>query len=197
MSTPTSPTPDTATPTATRLPRIVIAAPGSGHGKTTIASGLMGALRASGLEVAPFKIGPDYIDPGYHAMATGRPGRNLDPHLCHVEQMVPLLLHGAQTPVPADVCVVEGVMGLFDGQIGGQGFASTAHVAGLINAPVILVIDISSASRTIAAVVHGLATFDPDVRIAGVILNKAGSDRHATEVTDALQSTGIPVLGVL
>ena len=182
---------------STRLPRLVVAAPGSGHGKTTVASGLMGALRAEGLDVAGFKVGPDYIDPGYHTLATGRPGRNLDPYLCGTELMVPLLLHGAATPTPADVAVVEGVMGLFDGQIGGEGFASTAHVAGLISAPVVLVIDISHLSRTAAAVVHGLSTFEPGLRIAGVILNQAGSERHVSEVRSAMDATGIEVLGVL
>jgi cobyrinic acid a,c-diamide synthase len=179
------------------LPRVVIAAPASGHGKTTVASGLMGALRAEGLEVAGFKVGPDYIDPGYHTLATGRAGRNLDPHLCSVDQLVPLLMHGALTPTPADIAVVEGVMGLFDGQIGGEGFASTAHVAGLIRSPVILVLDISQVSRTAAAIVHGLNTFDPDVQLAGVILNKAGSQRHAAEICSAMESTGIEVLGIL
>ncbi len=179
------------------LPRLIIAAPGSGHGKTTVATGLMGALRAEGLEVAGFKVGPDYIDPGYHALATGRPGRNLDPHLCAESQIVPLLLHGAAAPEPADIAVVEGVMGLFDGQIGGEGYASTAHVAGLIEAPVILVLDISQMSRTAAAIVHGLNTFDPRVRLSGVILNKAGSQRHSDEITHAMQATGLPVLGVL
>jgi cobyrinic acid a,c-diamide synthase len=174
-----------------------LAAPASGHGKTTVASGLMGALRGEGLEVAGFKVGPDYIDPGYHALATGRLGRNLDPHLCGEERMVPLLMHGAVTPTPADVAVVEGVMGLFDGQLGGQGFASTAHVAGLISAPVVLVVDISQVSRTAAAIVHGLNTFDPAVRLGGVILNKAGSQRHATEICAAMESTGIEVLGIL
>ena len=164
------------------MPRIVIAAPGSGHGKTTVATGLMAALRAEGLAVAGFKVGPDYIDPGYHALATGRPGRNLDPHLCSPELMAPLLLHGFATPEPADVAVIEGVMGLFDGQLGGDGFASTAHVAGLVGAPVILVLDISHMSRTAAAIVHGLTTFDPGVRLSGVILNKAGSPRHAAEI---------------
>lgn len=179
------------------LPRVVIAAPASGHGKTTVASGLMGALRHEGLDVAAFKVGPDYIDPGYHTMATGRVGRNLDPHLCGEDRIVPLLMHGAVTPTPADVAVVEGVMGLFDGQIGGHGYASTAHVAGLISAPVILVIDISQVARTAAALVHGLNTFDPAVRLGGVILNKAGSERHATEICSAMESTGIEVLGVL
>jgi cobyrinic acid a,c-diamide synthase len=181
----------------TIAPRLVIAAPGSSHGKTTVATGLMGALRAEGLEVAGFKVGPDYIDPGYHALATGRPGRNLDPHLCHENQIRPLFLHGLQAPRPADVAVVEGVMGLFDGQIGGDGYASTAHVAGLLRAPVVLVLDISSVSRTAAALVHGLTTFDPDLQLSGVILNKAGSVRHSDEVVRALEATGLEVLGVL
>ena len=180
-----------------RLPRLVIAAPASGHGKTTVATGLLAALRADGLEPAGFKIGPDFIDPGYHALATGRPGRNLDPFLCGEDQLVPLLLHGSAVPTPADVAVVEGVMGLFDGRIGGDGWASTAHVARVIAAPVVLVLDISQVSRTAAAWVHGLHTFDPDTRISGVIVNKAGSVRHSDEVVAALEATGIPVLGVL
>src|SRR3954452_10563471 len=152
-----------------RLPRLVVTAPASGHGKTTVATGLMGALRTEGLEVAGFKVGPDYIDPGYHALATGRPGRNLDPHLCHPEQLAPLLLHGAAVPTPADVAVVEGVMGLFDGRMGGDGFASTAHVARLVDAPLVVVVDISQLSRTTAALVHGLHTFEPGTRLSGVI----------------------------
>jgi cobyrinic acid a,c-diamide synthase len=174
--------------------RLVIAAPASGHGKTTVATGLMAALRAAGHRVSGHKVGPDYIDPGYHALATGRAGRNLDPHLVGEDALVPLLLHGAEG---ADVAVVEGVMGLYDGALGRDGFASTAHVASVISAPVVLVVDVSHASRSVAAVVHGMATFDPDVRIAGVILNKAGSERHATEVVSAMESTGVPVLGVL
>jgi cobyrinic acid a,c-diamide synthase len=176
---------------------VVIAAPGSGQGKTTVATGLMGALRAEGRRVAGFKIGPDYIDPGYHALATGRPGRNLDPVLCGSDRLVPLLLHGAAVPEPADVAVIEGVLGLFDGRLGGDGFASTAQVATLIDAPVILVLDISHTARTAAAIVHGLATFDPGVRVAGVILNKAGSARHADEVVRSLATSGFEVLGVL
>lgn len=182
---------------ARELARLVIAAPGSGHGKTTVATGLMGALTATGLKVAGFKVGPDYIDPGYHTLATGRLGRNLDPYLCGEQQIAPLLLHGARTPEPADIAVIEGVMGLFDGQIGGKGFASTAHVAALIQAPVIMVMDISHTSRTAAAILHGLDTFDPDVRLSGVIINKAGSDRHAREIVESIQATGLEVLGVL
>ena len=179
------------------LPRLVVAAPASGQGKTTVAVGLMAALSRLGHAVAPAKVGPDYIDPGYHALATGRPGRNLDPWLTSPELIAPLLLHGAATPAPADVAIIEGVMGLFDGQIGTDGFSSTAHVARLVDAPVLLVVDISSAARTVAALVHGLSTFDPAVRVAGVILNKAGSPRHAGEVRRSLEARGVPVLGVL
>lgn len=176
------------------LPRIVVAAPASGHGKTTVAVGLMAALAARGLSVSGHKVGPDYIDPGYHALATGRPARNLDPVLVGAERIVPLLLHGASC---ADIAVIEGVMGLFDGRLGSDGEASTAHVAALTASPVLLVVDISHASRTHAAVVAGLAGFDPDVRVAGVILNQAGSARHAEEVCASLRPSGIPVLGVL
>jgi cobyrinic acid a,c-diamide synthase len=176
------------------LPRLVIAAPASGHGKTTVATGLMAALRRAGHAVSGHKVGPDYIDPGYHSLATGRPGRNLDPHLVGEERLVPLLLHGA---AGTDLAIIEGVMGLHDGQIGGDGFASTAHVARVTQTPVVLVVDVSHASRSIAATVHGMVTWDPSVRVVGVILNKAGSQRHADEVIRALESTGLPVLGTL
>lgn len=178
----------------TDLPRFVVAAPASGHGKTTVATGLMAALVRRGLTVSGHKVGPDFIDPGYHAMATTQPGRNLDPFLVGEHRIVPLLLHGARS---ADVAVIEGVMGLFDGRLGTNGEASTAHVAALTASPVLLVVDISHASRTHAAVVAGLAAFDAKVRIGGVILNKARSTRHADEVRNALAPTGIPVLGVL
>lgn len=176
------------------LPRVVVAAPASGHGKTTVAVGVMAALAGRGLRVSGHKVGPDYIDPGYHALATGRPARNLDPYLVAADRIVPLLLHGA---AGADVAVIEGVMGLFDGRLGTGGEASTAHVAALTAAPVVLVADVSHASRTHAAVVAGLAGFDPAVRVAGVVLNKAGSARHADEIVAALRPSGIPVLGVL
>ncbi len=177
------------------LPRFVVAAPGSGHGKTMIATGLMAALRARGLAVSPHKVGPDYIDPSYHGLAAGRVGRNLDPMLQGEERIVPLLLHGASTPEPADVAVIEGVMGLFDGQLGGAGFSSTAHVARLVQAPVVLVVDCAAASRSVGAVVHGFTTYDADVRVAGVILNNVASPRHEAEVRASI--VGIPVLGVV
>lgn len=171
------------------VPRLVVAAPATGQGKTTIATGLMAALRRRGLVVSGHKVGPDYIDPGYHALATGRPGRNLDPHLVGEGRVVPLLLHGAEG---ADVAVVEGVMGLFDGRVGGGGFASTAHVAALTRTPVLLVVDCARSSRSVGAVVHGMATFDPSVEVIGVVLNQVGSPRHAAEVVSSVR---LPVLG--
>ena len=179
------------------MPRMVVAAAASGHGKTTVATGLIGALRARGLTVSPHKVGPDYIDPGYHALAAGRPGRNLDPFLVGEEQVAPLFLHGALTPTAADVAVIEGVMGLHDGAVGRGAFASTAHVARLLAAPVVLVLDTTAQGRSAAAVVLGMQAFDPQVRIAGAVLNRVGSDRHERLLRDALAEVGTPVLGVL
>ncbi|MEU6589432.1 cobyrinate a,c-diamide synthase [Streptomyces sp. NPDC046881] len=176
------------------VPRLVIAAPSSGSGKTTVATGLMAAFAARGLAVSPHKVGPDYIDPGYHALATGRVGRNLDAYLCGPELVAPLFLHGARG---CDLAVVEGVMGLYDGAAGEGELASTAQVAKLLRAPVVLVVDASSQSRSVAALVHGFASWDPGVRIGGVILNKVGSDRHEALLREALDSSGVPVLGAL
>ncbi|MFF3905530.1 cobyrinate a,c-diamide synthase [Streptomyces sp. NPDC001848] len=176
------------------VPRLVIAAPASGSGKTTVATGLMAAFAGRGLAVSPHKVGPDYIDPGYHALATGRVGRNLDAYLCGPELVAPLFLHGARG---CDLAVVEGVMGLYDGAAGEGELASTAHVAKLLRAPVVLVVDASSQSRSVAALVHGFASWDPEVRVGGVILNKVGSDRHEELLREALDSAGVPVLGVL
>ncbi|MER6424826.1 cobyrinate a,c-diamide synthase [Streptomyces sp. NPDC001137] len=176
------------------VPRLVIAAPSSGSGKTTVATGLMAAFAARGLAVSPHKVGPDYIDPGYHALATGRVGRNLDAYLCGPELVGPLFLHGARG---CDIAVVEGVMGMFDGAAGEGELASTAHVAKLLGAPVVLVVDASSQSRSVAALVHGFASWDPEVRVGGVILNKVASDRHEELLREALESAGVPVLGVL
>ncbi|OLZ66056.1 cobyrinic acid a,c-diamide synthase [Streptomyces sp. IMTB 2501] len=176
------------------VPRLVIAAPSSGSGKTTVATGLMAAFAARGLAVSPHKVGPDYIDPGYHALATGRVGRNLDAYLCGPELVAPLFLHGAHG---CDLAVVEGVMGLYDGAAGEGELASTAQVAKLLRAPVVLVVDASSQSRSVAALVHGFASWDPEVRVGGVILNKVGSDRHEELLREALDSAGVPVLGAL
>jgi cobyrinic acid a,c-diamide synthase len=179
------------------VPRVVIAAPGSGQGKTSVATGLLAAFRGRGLTVSPHKVGPDYIDPSYHALAAGRPGRNLDPWLVGEDLIRPLFCHGATTPTVADVAIVEGVMGLFDGAYGRGEFASTAHVATLLQAPVVLVVDAAGTGRTLAALVHGCATFDPRVRVAGVIANRVGSERHAQIVADALAETGVALLGTI
>jgi cobyrinic acid a,c-diamide synthase len=176
------------------LPRIVVAGTHSGVGKTTVASGLMAALAARGYRVAPFKVGPDFIDPSYHALAAGRPGRNLDAFLSGPDLIGPLFAHGARG---ADVAVVEGVMGLFDGKSGGGEFASTAHVAKLLRAPVLLVVDAGAMARSAAAMVHGYATFDPELRVAGVILNRVGSSTHERMLREAIEPLGIPVLGAL
>ncbi|ABW13544.1 cobyrinic acid a,c-diamide synthase [Parafrankia sp. EAN1pec] len=181
------------------IPRLVLAAPASGAGKTTVATGLMAALTARGLRVSGHKVGPDYIDPGYHALATGRPGRNLDAVLCGPDLIGPLFAHGA---AGAQLAVVEGVMGLFDGvaaPAAGQeaDHGSTAHVARLLDAPVVLVVDAAGAGRSVAALVCGFAAFDRRVRLAGVILNRVGSDRHRQILTGALAGIGVAVLGAV
>ncbi|SDC13761.1 hydrogenobyrinic acid a,c-diamide synthase (glutamine-hydrolysing) /cobyrinate a,c-diamide synthase [Actinokineospora iranica] len=156
----------------------------------------MAALRRHGHRVAPFKVGPDYIDPGYHTLAAGRPGRNLDPVLVGEHRIAPLFRHGARG---ADTAIVEGVMGLFDGRIGHQvnagGFGSTAHVAELIDAPVLLVVDTRGQSTSLAALLHGFRSYRPGVRMAGVILNQVGSDRHEQVLREACADVGLPVLG--
>ena len=175
-------------------PRLVVAGTHSGVGKTTVATGLMAALRRRGERVAPAKVGPDFIDPGYHALATGRPGRNLDAWICGEERIAPL---AAKAASGADVLVVEGVMGLFDGAAEPDSPASTAHVARLLDAPVVLVVDASAMSASVAALVHGYTTFDSSVRVAGAVLNRVGSPAHELMLRDALEPLGIPVLGVI
>jgi cobyrinic acid a,c-diamide synthase len=182
------------------IARLVIAAPASGSGKTTVACGLMAALRARGLAVSGHKVGPDYIDPGYHALATGRAPRNLDPFLCGEDLIAPLFRHGA---AGAQVAVIEGVMGLFDGAdpatVPGRDadFGSTAHVARLLGAPVLLVLDAARAGRSVAALAAGFAAFDPRTPVAGVILNRVGSDRHERLLREALAASGIVVYGAI
>jgi cobyrinic acid a,c-diamide synthase len=174
-------------------PRIVVAGTHSGVGKTTIASGLMAALSSEGFRVAPFKVGPDFIDPSYHTLAADWPGRNLDAFLSGPDLIGPLFAYGAQG---ADIAVIEGVMGLFDGKGGGD-LASTAHVARLLQAPIVLVVDARAMARSVAAMIHGYTTFDPASRVAGAVLNRVGSRVHETMLRDAIKPLGIPVLGVL
>ncbi|MGI5217268.1 cobyrinate a,c-diamide synthase [Nocardia sp. CA-290969] len=178
---------------------VVLAAPASGSGKTTVATGLIGALRRAGHQVAPFKVGPDYIDPGYHGLAAGRPGRNLDPVLVGRDRIAPLYRHGSRG---CDLAVVEGVMGLFDGRIDDRSpdpvaEGSTAQVASLLGLPVVLVVDARGHSQSLAALLHGFATFDTGVRLGGVILNRVGSERHGQVLRAACDRVGLAVLGVL
>jgi cobyrinic acid a,c-diamide synthase len=175
-------------------PRVVVAGTHSGVGKTTVAVGVMAALGARGIVTAGFKVGPDFIDPSYHSIATGRPPRNLDPFLSSPQMLEPLFHHGCQGGALA---VVEGVMGLFDGKSGSGELASTAQVAKLLDAPVVLVVDASQMARSVAALVSGFAQFDPDVYLAGVILNKVGSRWHEQILREALEPLSIPVVGAI
>jgi cobyrinic acid a,c-diamide synthase len=170
----------------------VIAGTSSGAGKTTVATGLIAALAERGARPAPFKVGPDFIDPSYHALAAGRPGRNLDAFLSGPELIAPLFRHGT---TGADIAVIEGVMGLYDGASGRGELACTAHVGKLLQAPVVLVVDAAAMARSVAAIIHGYRTFDPAVNVAGVILNRVGSEAHANLLREALPD--IPVLGAL
>lgn len=175
---------------------IVIAAPMSGSGKTTVTLGLLAALKRRGLQPAPFKVGPDFIDPGWHSAACGRTSVNLDGWMCP-EQFVreTFALHSRN----ADLAVVEGVMGLFDGIDAASDQGSTAQVARLLGAPVILVADARSQARSAAALVSGFARFDPRVHVAGVIFNNVGSDSHARILRQSIASSvaDIEVLGCI
>ncbi|MCL4394770.1 MAG: cobyrinate a,c-diamide synthase [Chloroflexi bacterium] len=177
------------------IPRLVLAAPASGSGKTTLAAGLIAAFRARGVRVAPFKVGPDYIDPTYHALAAARPCRNLDAWMLSPGRVSALFAHAA---AGADLALVEGVMGLFDGLSGRDDTASTAHVARILDAPVLLVLDASAMARTAAAVVRGMRDFDPRVHLAGVLLNRVAGRPHANMVREAIESElRLPVVGYL
>ena len=174
----------------------VIAAPMSGSGKTTITLGLMASLQRRGLVVAPFKVGPDFIDPGWHQSVTGRPSLNLDGWMCPELFVRATFARHAQD---SDIAIIEGVMGLFDGIDGVSDRGSTAQVAKIVNAPVILVVDAKSQARSVAALVNGFAGFDPRVCIAGVIFNNVGSENHGLILREAMRNsaTGISVLGCI
>jgi cobyrinic acid a,c-diamide synthase len=171
-------------------PALLIAGTHSGCGKTTVTLGVMAALARRGHTVQPFKCGPDFIDPSLHRMVTGRVSRNLDIRMCGE----PFVRSTFARHAPADgIAVVEGVMGLFDG---GEGSAAT--LAKTLDLPVLLVVDVRSAAESVAAVVHGFATLDPGVRLAGVICNRIGSDKHRDMVAAAIQAhCTVPVLGFL
>jgi cobyrinic acid a,c-diamide synthase len=172
---------------------IVIAAPMSGSGKTTVTLGIMECLKRRGLAVAPFKVGPDFIDPGWHRLVTGRPSVNLDGWMCperFVRKTFDLNTRGA------DIAVVEGVMGLFDGIDGSSEAGSTAQVAKILVSPVILVVDAKSQARSAAALVQGFVRFDPQLQVAGVIFNNVGSANHARILREAM-ATSLPEVKVL
>lgn len=174
---------------------LIIGAPRSGSGKTSVTIGILRALARRGLSVGGAKSGPDYIDPGFHHAATGRPGVNLDSWA-----MSPALLNAlaAQAASQADMIVLESAMGLFDGIPGAPGCSgSAADLARLYGLPVLLVLDVSGQSQTAAAIAKGFATYDPQVRIAGVVLNRLGSERHRRLAGEAIEALGLPVVGAV
>jgi cobyrinic acid a,c-diamide synthase len=178
-----------------QIPRLVIAGTHSGVGKTTVTAGLLAAFKARGLTVQPFKCGPDYIDPTYHAFAAGIPCRNLDSWILPKPTMVELFQRAAGQ---GDLSLIEGVMGLYDGRGGLEEEGSTAEIAKLLQAPVLLVLDVGKTSRSSAAQVLGYQAFDPDLSLAGVIINQVGSERHMRWVKEAIEElVGVPVVGYL
>ena len=164
---------------------ILIAAPSSGSGKTTISLGIMAALRKRGLAVQPFKVGPDFIDPGHHTAVCGRASRNLDGWMLSKEYVISSF---GKASNGADIAVIEGVMGLFDGVNGRSEDGSSAQIAKWTGSPVILVVDARSMARSAAALVSGFERFDKDVNVAGVIFNRVGSERHKNLLREAVES---------
>ena len=175
-----------------QIPRLVIAATQSGAGKTTLVTGLLAAWRAKGVAVQSFKVGPDYIDPGYHQLASGRPGMNLDTWLTPKEKLPATFVREMEG---AELALIEGVMGLYDG--GRQGISSTAEIAKLLDASVVLVTDAKSMGASAAAIAKGFRDYDKEVTLAGVILNRVGSDTHETMLREAMADIDMPVFGVL
>ncbi len=174
------------------IPRVVIAATGSGAGKTTVTVAILGALRARGIRVAAFKCGPDYLDPTYHARVLGKPSQNLDGWMMGREAVLATF---ARASADAELAVVEGMMGLFDGAAADRDEGSTAEIAKWLEAPVVLVHDASGVARTIAAIAHGFARFDPDLRWAGLVCNRIGSRGHLDLLIRS--QPAIPVVGGL
>lgn len=175
-----------------KIPRIIIAGTNSGVGKTTIVTGILAALKQKGLTVQSYKVGPDYIDPGYHQLASGKAAHNLDTWLIPTDKLVPIF---AKTALDNDIVIIEGVMGLYDG--GRAGISSTAAIAKLLKAPVILVIDAKSVGESAAAIALGFKMYDQSVNLAGVIINRLGSKNHQNMICEALEKIKIPVLGCI
>ncbi|HKM49918.1 MAG TPA: cobyrinate a,c-diamide synthase [Candidatus Bathyarchaeia archaeon] len=177
-----------------KIPRVVIASPHSGAGKTTVAVGLMNAFASRGLRVQPFKVGPDFIDPSYHTAATKVYSKNLDTWLTSREIVREIFVKSSRM---CDLAIIEGVMGLFDGAKGSDDSASTAEVGRILNAPVILVVDVSRMAGSSAALVHGFKTFDKTLKVKGVILNQVKSQKHLDLTKEAIERSGVRVLGAL
>jgi cobyrinic acid a,c-diamide synthase len=172
---------------------VLIAGTHSGAGKTTVTIGLIGALRRRGLTVQPFKVGPDFIDPLHHQHASGRPPRNLDGWMLSEQDNRAAF---ARATADADVAVIEGVMGLFDGADAKTDCGSAAELAKLLGIPVVLVIDAGAMARSAAALIHGYHSFDPQLRLAAVIANRIGTRSHAQMIRDAVAGE-VPILGAL
>jgi cobyrinic acid a,c-diamide synthase len=173
---------------------ILIAAAGSGSGKTTLTLAILAALQRRRLRIQPFKVGPDYIDPLFHTAVAGVSSRNLDPVLTSEDYIKRCYRHHAHGK---DGAVIEGVMGLFDGRRGDPAHGgSSAHVAQLLQIPVVLVVNAAGMGQSVAALVHGFQTYDPQIRLAGVILNQVRSDRHAQMLEEALGGLQVPILGI-
>jgi len=175
------------------IPCVLVAGTHSGVGKTTVVLGLLAALKRRGLQVQPFKVGPDFIDPTHHTAICERASRNLDTFMMGEEGVRRSFAKGVEG---ADVIVIEGVMGLYDG-LDSTEVASSAHVAKALEAPVLLVINVHGTSRSAAATALGYAKFDPEVKIAGLILNRVGSKRHRDLLVEAIKPLGIPILAAL
>ncbi|KUO42188.1 MAG: hypothetical protein APU95_05335 [Hadesarchaea archaeon YNP_N21] len=178
-----------------RIPRVIIASPWSCSGKTTVSTGLMGALMRRGLKVQPFKIGPDFIDPSYHAAITGARSRNLDTWLMPRRAVLEVFGRAAAN---SDIAIIEGVMGMFDGMSGRSEATSTSEIAKILRAPVVLVLDVLNMARSAGALVLGCKVFDEKAEVKGVILNRTTSEKHARWATEAIEGKArIPVLGAL
>lgn len=175
-----------------QTPRIIFSATSSGCGKTTIVAGILAALKNRGIKAQSYKIGPDYIDPGYHRVASGVAVHNLDSWLVPPEKLKQIFF---ETSRNADMSIIEGVMGLYDG--GSNGISSTAEISKLLDVPVILILDVKSQGISAAATAFGFKNFDPNVKFAGVILNRVGSDSHRKMIEDELKKIGIESFGAL
>ena len=175
-----------------QIPRVVIAGTNSGVGKTTIVAGLLAAYAGEGRTVQSFKVGPDYIDPGFHKIASGRDSYNLDTWLVPPHKLNPFFASMANG---VDLAIIEGVMGLYDG--GREGVSSTAQIAKQLQAPVVLVIDCKAMGESAAAIAKGFRDYDPEVNFGGVILNRLGSVNHERMIREGMDKIGVPVIGAI